>query len=229
MTAANRMTALGVVNEVQRKLGLDPTTDFSGKQSRMLMQLLNEVLAECHDYGNWPQYYEEVTVTASSSVRQYSVRVSGREIHNLIEVSFNNAAGELQNRTVEEIRRLRRTGSSTGRPSQYCLIDTDASGNPRIEVYPQPGTTQNNQTFNIAVYVREPLLTTSDTAKELKFPGNLLVAGLYAKAMLDESGGEQSTQFQTAYAEYQRMTREAQNRFVGDTEDVFRINPGGRR
>lgn len=229
MANANRMTALTVVNEVQRKLGLNATSDFSGKHARMLMQLLNEVIAECHDYGNWPQYYEEAVVTAAASVRQYSVRVSGREVHNLIEVSFNNNAGELQNRTVEEIRRLRRTGSSTGRPTQYCLIDTDTSGNPRIEVYPQPGTNQAGQTFNIGLYVREPLLTASDTAKELRFPGNLLVQGLYAKALLDEGGGEPSPQWQTAYAEYGRMTREAQNRFVADTEDVVRINPGGRR
>ena len=194
----------------------------------MLLQLLNELIAEIHDYGNWPQYYEEAIVTASSSVRQYSVSVSGREVHNLIEVAFEGQAGELENRPVEDIRRLRRVSKgTTGTPRQYSLIDTDVSGNPRIEVYPQPGTTQNNKTFNIAIYSREPLLSTSDTAKELKFPGNLLVSGLYANALLEENGGEQTAQFQTAFALFQKMLRESQNRFTSDTEDTIRFTPGG--
>ena len=227
MANANRMTALGVVNEVQRRLGLDATSDFSGKHARMLMQLLNEAIAEIHDYGNWPQYYEEALVTAATSVRQYSIRVSGRQIHNILEVTFNNDAGELDNNSVQDIRRLRRAmGGTTGVPRQYALIDTDTSGNPRIEVAPQPGSTQDGKVFNIAVYVREELLTTSDTTKELKFPGNLLVQGLYAKALLEENSGEQSQQFRTAYAEYQKMLREAQNRFTQDTEDEVRIVPG---
>jgi len=229
MAAANRMTAIGVANEVQRKLGLNATSDFSSKHSRMLLQLLNEVLSEVADFGNWPDYYEEVTVTASTSVRQYAVAVSGRDVHNILEVAWTSAAGELQNRSIQEIRRLRRGANSLGRPTQYCLIDVNASGNPRIEVHPAPSATYNNKTFNIAVYASERLLTTTDTAKELKYPANLLIAGVYAKALLDESGGTQTPQFQTAYAEYQRLMKEAQARYTTDTEDVIRIVPGGRR
>lgn len=229
MAAANRMTALAVVNEVQRKLGLNATSDFSSKHARMLMQLLNEVLSEVADFGNWPDYYEEVTVSAQAGTRQYSVRVSGRDVHNILEVAWASAAGELQHRSIQEMRRLRRGANATGRPTQYCLIDVDASGNPRIEVHPTVSTTHANGRFSVAVYASERLLTTSDTTKELKYPANLLIAGVYAKALLDESGGSQTQQFQTAYAEYQRLMKEAQARYTTDTEDVIRIVPGGRR
>ena len=227
MAAANRMTALSVVNEVQRKLGLNATSDFTGKHSRMLLQVLNEVLGEVADYGNWPDYYEEVTVPAVTGTREYTITVSGRDVHNILEVAWASAAGELQNRSIQDMRRLRRGATSTGRPTQYCLLNVNASGNPTIEVHPAPSSQYSSGSFNIAVYASERLLTASDTTKELKYPGNLLVAGVYAKALLDESGGTQTQQFQTAYAEYQRLMKEAQARYTSDTEDVVRISPGG--
>lgn len=229
MAAANYKDVITIINDVQERLGLDTTTDITTKHARTLLQLLNELIAEIHDYGDWQQYYEEILVTAATSVRQYSISVSGREVHNILDVSFGGQAGELDNNSIVDIRRLRRVSNgATGNPRQYALIDVDTSGNPRIEVYPMPGTNENGKTFDIAVYAREPLLAASDTAKVLKFPGNLLVQGLYAKALVEENSGENTRQSQTAYAEYLRFLREAQNRFTRDTENTVRFMPGRR-
>ena len=231
MAAYVRMTALDIVNEVRRRLGVNTVTLFdSDKHARVLLQLLNEVIAEVNDYGDWQELYQEVLVTASTSVPEYSVRASGgKEVHHILEVAFNDNAGELQNRSIEEIRRLRRAGG-VGTPRQFTIKGTDASGNPVLAVHPQPGTSQNNQTFNVALYTKEPLLvaTTAQTTTVPVFPGNLLVLGLYAKGMLEENGGEPTRQYQMAFAEYQKFLREAVNRFTTDTGSSIRIIPNRR-
>lgn len=229
MSAYVRMTALEIVNEVRRRLGVNTVTTFTDdKLARVLMQLLNEVIAEVNDYGDWQELYQEVLVTASTSVPEYSVRASGgKEVHHILEVAFNNKAGELQNRSIEEIRRLRRSGG-VGTPRQFTIKGTDASGNPVMAVHPQPGASQNNQTFNVALYFKEPLLTEASTATVPVFPGNLLVLGLYAKGLLEENGGEPTRQYQMAFAEYQKFLREAVNRFTTDTGSSIRIIPNRR-
>jgi hypothetical protein len=225
MPASVRMTNLTIVNEVQQRLGINPTNTLSAtRHSIMLTQLLNEVIAEINDYGRWQDLYEEVIVTAATSVRQYTIAASAREVQSIIEVSFNDDPSQLENRPLEDIRRLRRVGG-TGTPRQYAIIGVDASANPIMEVHPQPGSSQNGQTFNIAIQAKEPLYTTSDVSAVPSYPGNLLVMGLYAKALLEENGGEPTRQFQTAYQEYQNMARQSQRRFTSDTEDCLTFTP----
>lgn len=223
--AGTRLTAIEIVNEVQRKLGLNTTSTFTAtKHATMLLQLLNEVITECGDYGDWQEYYEEVTVTAATSVNEYSVRSSGRNIHNILEVSFNGDASPLENRTITELRRLTRT-SAAGNPRQYSVIGVDASGNPRFRTYPTPSSTYNGKLFDIAVYAKPNNLTTADTATTPVLPANVLIQGLYAKALLEENGGTPSREYQMAYQEYGRMLSEAQRRFTTDTENEVRFVP----
>lgn len=227
MAAYVRMSALDIVNEVRRRVGVNTVTSFTeDKFARVLLQLLNEAIAEVNDFGDWQETYQEITVTASTSVFSYSVRASGgKEVHHILDVAFNNNVGNLLNRSIEEIRRLRR-GGGVGTPRQFTVMGTDVSGNPVMSVHPQPGTAQNNQTFNIALYFKEPLLTEASVSAVPVFPGNLLVMSLYAKALLEENGGEPTRQYQVAFTEYQRFLREASNRFTTDTGTGFRIIPG---
>ena len=225
MAASVRMTNLQVVNHVQRRLGVNPTNALvTTRHSIMLTQLLNEVIAEVNDYGRWQEMYEEVIVTAQTSVRTYSIASATREVESIIEVSFDDDPAQLENRPIEDIRRLRRVGS-TGTPRQYAIIGVDVSGNPQMEVFPFPGTSQNGKTFNVAIQAKEPLYTTADVSAIPTYPGNMLVQGLYAKALLEENGGETSRQFEAAYREFQNMVRQAQRRFTSDTEDNLQFVP----
>lgn len=225
MAASVRLSVLEILNEVQRRLGVNPTNAVSDtRHSLMLLQLLNEVVAEVNDYGRWQELYEEVLVTAQTSVNTYAIKSAGREVQSIIEVSFDNDPAQLENRPLEDIRRLTRVGG-TGTPRQYAIIGVDVSGNPEMRVYPQPGTSQNGSTFNIAIQAKERLFTQSDGSTVPLYPANLLIQGLYAKALLEENGGEATRQFEVAYQEYQRMAREAQRRFTADTEDVIVFTP----
>ncbi len=227
MPAAARLTAITIVNEVQRKLGLNTTAAFTTtKHAQMLLQLLNEVIAEVGDFGDWQELYEEVVVTASTCGNQFSITASGKEVHNVLEISFNSQSSPLENRSIQDLRRLTRT-SSFGNPRQFSIIGVNASGNPNFRVYPAIGSAYNNKTFNIAIYAKEKRLETGDTATVPVFPGNLLIQGLYAKALLEENGGVATNEYQAAYAEYQRILNESIRRFTSDTDNVVRFTPYG--
>lgn len=227
MAASVRLSVLEIINKVQNRLGINSTAALdSTSHSEMLLQQLNEVVAEVNDYGRWQELYEEVIVTASTGQSRYPVKSTSREVQSIIEVSFDNDPAQLENRPLEDIRRLLRIGvSSGGTPRQYAIIGVDVSGNPEIRCYPIPSATQGGKTFNIAIQAKEKLFTTSDGATVPLYPANLLIQGLYAAALLEENGGEPTRQFDTAFRIFERMARESQRRFTSDTEDSIQFTP----
>ena len=59
--------------------------------------------------------------------------------------------------------------------------------------------------------------TPVDATAQPRLPANVLIAGTYAKALLEENGGEPTREFQMAYQEYTKQREEARNRFTADT------------
>lgn len=227
---ALRQTHIQVVNEVERLLNVDTSTTLSSRQfTRVLLRLLNELIDELADHGDWQELYDEILVTASSSVEEYEVHASGGLVQHIEEISFSSSKSPLEFRTREEIRRLNRGGRSHGIPRNVAVIGVNASsGNPLIRVQPIPGSNQNNQPFRVCYYQKPNLVTTSDTSVQSVFPANLLIQGLYAKALLEENGGEPSGEYQTAYANYLRMRDEAYKRFTADSGTDIYFVPGVR-
>jgi len=129
-TADIRRTVIGVINEVERKLGVDESTFLTDtKFTTVLLDFLNDVIDECNDYGDWPQMFREVLVTASSSVESYKVIVSAN-VKNIYEIHWANTAGEsqpggqvapLEVRTIEDMRRLQKT-RGFGQPRQFAIV-----------------------------------------------------------------------------------------------------------
>jgi hypothetical protein len=231
MTLDLRRTVLEVVNEVQRRVGLNTTSTLTAtKHATVLLGLLNEVIDDMSDFGNWQEMYAEVVVTAISSTGEYSVNPQSGLVKNIYEVSFNNSVAPLENRDIQDIRRLQRLGSH-GTPRQFGIVGVDqSSGNPKIRVHPIPGSNQDELLFNVAIYKKPPLYTTSDTTEEIEFPAATVIQGLYAKALLEENGGEPTPQFQAAFSLYERMKTEALNRYTADTgTDVYFVPNRGRR
>ena len=231
--SALKLTHLEVINEVERLLAVNVSTQLNSSVfTRVLVRLLNEVIDEIADFGTWQELYEEILVTASSSLDEYIIEASGMFIQHIEEISFSTARSALEVRSGEEIRRLLRK-PSYGTPRNYAIIGIDASsGNPKFRPYPVPGTNQNNQTFRVVFYRKPNLLdatVTADATSRSVFPANLLIKGLYAKALLEENGNEPTPEWQRVTAEFDRMLREAHNRFNADTgTDIYIVPSNGR-
>jgi len=226
-----RLSVLDIVNEVERLLGVNTSSTLtSTKLTRVLLRFLNEVIEECADAGDWQELYAETTVTMSSSVEEFTVSVSGSILVQRIEeivyagVSSRPANSPLFVRSMEDIRRLQR-GRSFGEPRQFAIFGVNQStGNPRFRTSPIPASAQDNATFRIA-YREKPILYTTSTAHSSAlpvFPGNLLVRGVYAKALLEENGGNPSPEYVEAQRLYLTTRSESLNRFNADTgTDVY--------
>lgn len=229
-----RKNVLEIIQEVERKLGITraSTTLTQTKFTTTLLDFLNDVVDEIADFGDWPQMFQEVTVTAASSVGTYEISASAA-VQNVYEISWGDDVAPLEVRTVEDIRRLQRL-ASYGTPRQFAIVDVSGV-NPRFRVYPIPNqsaidaASTNGGVFDCAIYVKPPMYTTADVSAVPAFPSRMLVQGVYAKALAEEAGGEATGQFQAAYAEYIRMRREAYNRLTADTGTDMYVTPTGSR
>lgn len=233
-----RSDVITIINEVQRKLGVGEQSTLTGtKLTTMLLDFLNDVIDEVTDLGRWQQMFREVNVTAFSSVGEYKIKVSA-DVQNVAEIVWANDTASLEVRTIEDIRRLQRL-TSFGTPRQYML--TGVSGtSPKFRVYPVPGqstitrASANNSAgavFDVWYYKKPRMFTavTADTSAIPAFPARMLVQGTYAKALLEENGGEPNPQYQMAYQEYLRMRQEALNRFTSDVGTDVYVTPTGSR
>lgn len=226
-----RMTAIDIINEVRRKVKINPVTSLDqDKDSLTKLAYLNDVISEVSDYGNWQEALVSVTVTAHSSVAEYSIDVSAYPvIQNIHEVVFDNRPGEMRMVTLDTIRRLQRSGQ-WGRPTQWAVKGVDANGNPYISVCPIPVSAQEGLEFNVLVYSKPPFITTAQSTLVPPFPGKLLVQGLLTKTVLDESDGEPTARYQSVKKVYDDMLYESYNRYNGDSGSTVFFRPGrGRR
>jgi hypothetical protein len=228
-TADVRRTVIGIINEVERKLAVTESSFLDDRKlTTVLLDFLNDVIDEVNDFGDWPQMFREIDVTASSSVDTIELAVSA-QIKNIYEIHYGVQVSPLQVKSVEDMRRLQRTGSTGGEPRQFAVVDTSGV-NPRIRTYPVHTSALASAVFDVAYYKKNRIYTTvtADTTAIPAFPSRMLVQGVYAKALLEESGQEPTAQYQIAYQEYIKMRTEAFNRLTSDTgTDVF-FTPTGR-
>ena len=223
-TSDVRKTILEIINVVQRRLGVNTTDTVSQtQQSLMLLELLNDVIDECSDYGDWQQMFREVEVTAISSVGTYEVKASA-QVKNIYEIVWDDDIAPMEVLEIQDIRRLRRVGSH-GTPRQFAIVGMSAA-NPLFRVYPTPTTAS---TFDVAFYKKPRIYGTSDGGVTPSFPAKMLELGLYAKALLEENGGDPTPQYEMSYNEYARARSEALNRFNADTGTDMYITPVGTR
>lgn len=227
MTTGLRETVLAIINRVERKLGLNASATLTAnKKVRELLDSLNEVMDEISDAGDWQEYRRTVFVTATPSVATYEVRTSGL-VKNIKEIAFASAPSPLVPVDDEEIRLLNRV-SIVGEPRQFAIAGVNASsGNPNFSVSPVPGSAQtaSGQGFDVLFFQKPELYTTSNASTIIPFPSNLVFLGLYAKALLVESGGSPTNEYQVVYTEYVRMRREASNRFNADVYSYVQFRP----
>lgn len=225
-----RFTVLQVVNEVQRKLGLDPTSGLStNKLSIKLVDFVNDVCSDLSDFGDWNEMVVSSNVTAVSGQSDYGISTSAN-VKNIGDIFFSDRTGPLRHVTIQDMRIMTRV-TSQGTPSQFTILGTDANGNPNIRVRPTPASAENGEFFSILYYIRCPQYTTSDASTVIPFPGQIVVDGVLAAALLDESGGSPTDHYARVYQNYLEGRKEALNRFKGDTGWDINFTPSlvGRR
>jgi hypothetical protein len=211
-----RKSILEIINEVRKKLALNTVTSLTAdKEAELQVELLNDVINEVSDYGNWKEMIQEVVVTASSSVADYSVETSAL-VKNIFEISFDDTIAPMWLTTLDDILRLNRVRTFS-EPRQWSIIGVDVYANPKIRVYPIPGTNQNNKTFKVTYFKKPRMYTTSDVSAVPEFPAAVLVDGLLAAKCLEESGGTPTQQYAMYKNNYEKSLKEAYNRFNADS------------
>ena len=225
-----RFTVLQVVNEVQRKLGLDQTATVSAnKLAVQIVDYINDVCGDLSDFGNWQEVLTSTNVTAVSGQCDYSITTSAN-IKNIGDIFFSSRTGALRNVRVHDMRIMTRV-TSTGTPTQFCVFGTDSNGNPLLRVRPTPAANEDGKLFSITYYARAPQYSTADGALVIPFPGGLVVDGALARAILNESGGSPTDHYTLVQNDYLTARKEALNRFNGDTGYDVSFTPSrpGRR
>jgi hypothetical protein len=222
-----RKTVLQIINEVEKKLSISTSSSLTATDyTQVLLQLLNEVIEDCADSGDWLELYAETTITAASSVGSYTI-APGQLVHHIHEIAYEGQIAPLNTVDLSDINRLQRL-NSFGVPRQYALAGVSVSADPLFRVHPIPGTSQAGDLFTISYYYKPNLLTTSDGATVPPFPANLLIAGLLAKARLEENGGEPSREYLADLQSYEALKHQALNRYTGDTGFETRLVPRRR-
>lgn len=223
-----RFTVLQIVNEAQRKLGLDATpTLTANKLAVQMVDFVNDVCNDLSDFGNWQEVFTSTNVTAVSGQRDYSINTSAN-VKNLGDIFFSQRVGPLRNITPHDMRIMTRV-TITGTPTQFCVFGTDSNGNPLIRVRPTPAASQVGGLFSITFYARPPQYTTADAAAIVPFPGNLVMDGVLARALLNESSGSPTDHYTQVQNDYLSGRKEALNRFNGDTGYDIAFTPSNFR
>ncbi len=210
-----RYTVLQVVNEVQRKLGLQSTALTANKLSIQLIDFINDTCNDLADFGDWQETLVTANVVAVSGQTDYSISTSAN-VENIKDMYFSQRKGPMRNLSIDDMRVMTRV-TITGTPTQYTIIGTDTNGNPNIRVRPRPAALEAGSTFSILYYIRAPLYTTSDTNTVIPYPARIVVLGTLARAVLNESGGAPDQKYTAIQQEYMTARKEALNRFNGDT------------
>lgn len=225
-----RKSVIGIINEARQKFGLNEVNSLtSDKEATLMLTILNDVIDEVSDYGDWKEMYRETVVTASSSVFDYSVESSAL-VKNIHELSFDDDISPMWLTTLDDILRLDRI-RSYGRPRQWEIVSVDDNANPVVRLFPIPSSVENNKLIKVKYYKKPRLYTTADVSTVPKFPSRMLVAGLVAKKSLEESGGVPTQQFVAYNTLYEKSLRDTFNRFQGNTgsDSYFRPSYGKYR
>lgn len=219
-----RMSVLSIVNEVQRKLGLDTSALAANKVSKELIDHINDVVDDISDFGNWMEQLATAKVTALTSVATYNISVSG-VVKSIGDIYLSSRQGPLVSIDIDTMRILTRS-SAIGSPSQYSIFGTDSNGNPSIRVRPTPDSNTNGDVFSILYYKKPSLYTTSDTSTIVPFPSRVVVLGTLAAYTLRESGGAETPLYQMYYNQYLQAKKNAYGRMNGNTGWDVSFTPG---
>lgn len=217
-----QLSVLDVINNILRRLGTSPVSSLDETSlSKVQVDLLNDVLEDLSTYSGWPQLYTETTVSLTSSVADYKFNFPTQSIEE-VAVSGQSSPMRIESRT--EIRRLSRI-ATFGTPRHVAI--TRVSGlSPYVRVHPVPN---DNGTMIVSYHGKPKTVRASagDNDYLIPFPGRVVVQGLYAAALLEENGNQQTNEVVAAYQFYVELRKKALNAYTHDTGEELQFTPNG--
>jgi len=231
--ASPYLTVLEIVNEVCDRMNVRRVTATTANLfTRNCVNLINDTIEDLCDYGTWNELQASAAVTMVCGQSVYTISTTAlvtakRFIHSIQEVYVSGRIASLEPiADKNEFRLLTRT-QSIGTPSRYTVDGTDADGNPRLGLFPRPGTTYDGNAAHVRFQVLPPRYEAgNDDNVVVPFPGRVMVAGLHAAAILDESGGVQTDQYKAAQGKFFVLRNNSLGRQTAKTGEFTRFQPG---
>ena len=214
---------LEIVNNCFTRLALNAVSTLDQtRMSVLALDLLNGVLQDIGDAGDWQEAYRETIVTAATSTNRFKVSVpvtaTSEVVRSIFLVHFGRQTQHLMPQSIPDMKRWIR-GSARGTPRHFAVIGVSGA-DPIMYVYPEPVTAPTEPfQFQVSMYTKHRVLATADASIIPMYNAQLVEQGLYVKLLLEESGGEPTPHVQAALVEYERMKKEELNRFNYDTGD----------
>lgn len=215
-TVDSRRSVLDIVNEVRKLTGLNTVSRLDAdKHSLVALRMLNNVVAEISNYGDWHELIATTTVLCSSSVNTYSLGINS-VVKNIWEVAVSGQRQSLYPTELADILRFER-GGGVGVPRRWTIQGVDTKGNPKIKVHPQPGANENGQAMWIVYFLKPQLYDTTSADVQVVFPANVVIQGLYAAVLTEEAGGLFTKESLDAKESYLTLLKEELNRYNADS------------
>lgn len=231
--ASPYLTVLEIVNEVCDRMNVRRVTaTTSNLFTRNCVNLINDTIVDLTDFGTWNELQASAVFTLVSGEAIYSIptatlATAKQYIHSVQEVHVSGRVPALEPiADKNEFRMLNRVGS-IGQPSRYIIEGVDSIGNPRVGMFPRPDATYAGNLARVKFQVLPPkYVAGADDGVVVPFPGRVMVAGLYAAAVLDESGGSETQQYRAAQVRYFSLRASSLGRQTAKTGEYSRFQPG---
>jgi hypothetical protein len=224
-----------VINSVRTRVGLNEvaktTAALSDKFGKAAQTLLNEVLQEISNQGDWQEMVTAVQQAIACSVTNYSLCATNtwpsNLCKNIYEIAVSATPQPLRYCNLAAMNRYQR-GGSTGEPRFWTVKGVDENRNPRWEVWPTPATADADKKFIITYFLRPKIQTlvhlSGSTVEgrvvasaDCPFDSQLVINGLYTRVLEEEAGGGASRESMACYRTYTMQMQEELNRYNADS------------
>ena len=178
------MTFLEMTNEVLRRLRENPVTSYNQTTySTMVGDFINDAKNQVETSWDWSANRTIITVTTAASTQEYSLTGFGQQgkVISAFNDTKNRELFQVDQKTMDKWNYTGQAGDND--PNYWCFRGEDGSDDPKIQLWPVPGSVQSLK-FNCVV----PQAELAANGTVLQIPWRPVV--LLAVAMLAEEKGE---------------------------------------
>lgn len=195
------MTYLELVNDVLQRLRESTVTTVAlTTYSQLIGKFVNDAKRQIEDAYDWNALGQEITVTTSASVYEYSLTGAGQKFRVTSDPLNTTSNVVMQVITASDMRRKQNLQPVvTAVPSEYAFEGVDNNGDAKVQLWGRP-----NGVYTIKFFVCVPQAPLTSDSTSVLVPDVLVAQNAYARALVErgEDGGLNSSE---AYALYRSM------------------------
>ena len=195
------MTYLELVNDVLGRLREQQVTTVNlMTYSSLIGKFVNDAKRQVEDAYDWNALGQEINVTTSASVYEYSLTGVGQKFRvtsDPLNTTSNTVLEVISNADMRRKQNLQPFAYSI--PTQYVFDGVDNNGDAKVQLWGRP-----NGVFALKFFVCVPQAMLTSDATSVLVPDVLVAQNAYARALVErgEDGGLNSSE---AYALYKGM------------------------